>query len=69
MVQGGQTDIRFPNLGVVFSGIGSGTTLFGIDIMYYGMIIVLGMLLGVLLACFRAKRAGLSPDMIIDFAP
>ena len=68
MVQGGKTDIRFPNLGIVFSGIGNGITLFGIDIMYYGMIIVLGMLLGVLLACFRAKRAGLSPDMIIDFA-
>ena len=67
MVQG-QTDIRFPNLGIIFSGIGNGITLFGIDIMYYGMIIVLGMLLGVLLACFRAKRAGLSPDMIIDFA-
>lgn len=68
MVQGGQTDICFPNIGIEFSGIGNGITLFGIDIMYYGMIIVLGMLLGVLLACFRAKREKLSPDMIIDFA-
>lgn len=63
-----KTDIRFPNLGLSFENIGNGITVFGIDIMYYGMIIVFGMLLGVLLACLRAKRAGESPDMIIDFA-
>ncbi len=68
MLQGVKTDIRFPNLGIFFSGVGNGITLFGIDVMYYGIIIVSGILLGVLLACFRAKRAGINPDMIIDFA-
>ena len=67
MLQGVKTDIRFPNLGILFSGVGNGITLFGIDVMYYGIIIVSGILLGVLLACFRAKRAGINPDMIIDF--
>ncbi len=67
-MQGVKTDIRFPNLGIFFSGVGNGITLFGIDVMYYGIIIVSGILLGVLLACFRAKRAGINPDMIIDFA-
>lgn len=62
------TDIRFPNIGLSFENVGNGITVFGIDIMYYGMIIVFGMLLGVLLACCRAKRAGQNPDMIIDFA-
>lgn len=68
MLQGVKTDIRFPNLGIFFSGVGNGITLFGIDVMYYGIIIVSGILLGVLFACFRAKRAGINPDMIIDFA-
>ncbi len=67
-MQGLKTDIRFPNIGISFSDVGSGITLFGVDIMYYGIIIVSGMLLGVLLACYRAKRAGQSADMIIDFA-
>lgn len=67
-MQGVKTDIRFPNLGIFFSGVGNGITLFGIDVMYYGIIIVSGILLGVLFACFRAKRAGINPDMIIDFA-
>lgn len=68
MLQGLKTDIRFPNVGISFRNVGSGIHLFGIDIMYYGMIIVFGMLLGVLLACYRAKRAGQSADMVIDFA-
>ncbi len=67
-MQGLKTDIRFPNIGISFRNVGSGIHLFGIDIMYYGMIIVFGMLLGVLLACYRAKRAGQSADMVIDFA-
>lgn len=68
MLQTMKTDIYFPNLGLAFRRLGNGITVFGFDIMYYGMIIVCGMLFGVLLACWRAKRAGEQPDMIIDFA-
>lgn len=63
-----KTDINFPNIGISLPKVANGVTIFGFDIMYYGIIIVCGMLLGVLLACWRAKRAGESPDMIIDFA-
>ena len=63
-----KTDINFPNIGISLPNVANGITIFGFDIMYYGIIIVCGMLLGGLLACWRAKRAGESPDMIIDFA-
>lgn len=68
MLQTIRTDIRFPNIGIALHEVGNGFTLFGIDIMYYGVIIVFGMLLGILLACLRARRAGQDSDMIIDFA-
>lgn len=68
MLQTIRTDIRFPNIGIALREVGNGFTLFGIDIMYYGVIIVCGMLLGILLACLRARRAGQDSDMIIDFA-
>lgn len=44
--------------------------LFGIEgwnIAWYGVIIVFGMILGVALACLRAKNAGLKSDIILDF--
>jgi len=39
----------------------------GFNIAWYGIIIASGLLLGVLLAMYRAKRRGLNPDMILDF--
>lgn len=44
--------------------------LFGIEgwnVAWYGVIIAVGMVLGVLLAVFRAKRQNLKEDMILDF--
>ena len=43
-------------------------TIFGFDIMWYGVIIVIGMILSVLLGCKRAQRYKLDPDRLIDFA-
>jgi phosphatidylglycerol:prolipoprotein diacylglycerol transferase len=43
-------------------------TIFGIDIMWYGLLIGIGMVLAVLLACKRAKRHGLSDDRMLDIA-
>lgn len=45
--------------------------LFGIEgwnVAWYGVIIAAAMVLGVLLAIYRAKRAGLKSDLIFDFA-
>lgn len=44
--------------------------LFGIEgfnIAWYGVIITCGMLLGILIAMYRAKQRGLKSDIIIDF--
>lgn len=39
----------------------------GLNIAWYGIIIGCGMVLGVLLAAYRAKQRGFQSDMIIDF--
>ena len=39
----------------------------GFNIAWYGIIIACGMVLGVLLAMYRAKQRGFKPDMILDF--
>lgn len=39
----------------------------GFNIAWYGAIIGLGMLLGVMLASYRAKRSGYKTDLIFDF--
>jgi phosphatidylglycerol:prolipoprotein diacylglycerol transferase len=39
----------------------------GLNIAWYGIIIACGMLLGVLLASYRAKRRNFNPNMIYDF--
>ena len=40
----------------------------GFSIAWYGVIIATGMLLGVLLASYRAKKKGYKTDLIFDFA-
>ncbi len=41
-------------------------TLFGIDIMWYGLLIGIGMILAVLLAYRRAPRQGLNSERVLD---
>ncbi len=45
--------------------------LFGIEgfnIAWYGVIIVFGMALGIMLAMYRAKKRNINPDIFLDFA-
>ncbi|MFZ5352690.1 MAG: prolipoprotein diacylglyceryl transferase [Bacillota bacterium] len=42
--------------------------IFGISIRWYGILISLGMLLGILMAYREAKRQGYNPEIIIDLA-
>lgn len=42
--------------------------IFGISVRWYGILISLGMLLGIFIAYFEAKRLGYNPDDIIDLA-
>ena len=39
----------------------------GFNIAWYGIIIAFGMLLGVLLASYRAKKYGIKSDLVFDF--
>ena len=46
------------------------TNLFGIqglNIAWYGVIIACGLLLGIWLATYRAKKRGWSSDLVLDF--
>lgn len=63
-----KSDILFNKLGIALHNIGSGIKIFGIDVAFYGMIIAIGMVVGVLLAQWQAKRSGQNPDLYWDFA-
>ncbi len=60
--------IDFPNLGIHLESVGNHVTVFGIDIAYYGIIIGLGILAGIAIACAEAKRTGQNPDDYLDLA-
>jgi phosphatidylglycerol:prolipoprotein diacylglycerol transferase len=61
-------DIAFPHLGIYLSNVPKTFTVFGFDIAFYGLIIGIGIMCGVLLAVKIAKSEGLNPDIIWDFA-
>ncbi|MEW9123707.1 MAG: prolipoprotein diacylglyceryl transferase [Thermotaleaceae bacterium] len=42
--------------------------IFGLSVRWYGILISLGMILGVLLAMHRSKKEGISEDRILDIA-
>lgn len=62
------TDIAFPNLGLYLENVPRKFTIFGFDIYFYGLIIGIGVLMGVLLAVHMAKKEKMDPDIIWDFA-
>lgn len=61
-------DIAFPNLGIYLNNVPKGFSVFGFQIALYGVIIGTGVLCGVLMAAYVAKREEMNPDMIWDFA-
>lgn len=60
-------DIRFPNLNLVLDYVGTGITIFGFEIRFYGMMIALGFLAGLCLAQREAKRTGQDPEIYLDY--
>lgn len=58
--------IEFPYLGLKFNIDRVAFELFGIPVYWYGIIIALGVILGVLFACYIAKKNNLTSDNIID---
>lgn len=60
--------IDFPNIGIHLSDVGNHITIFNFDIAYYGMIIGLGILTGILIAAAEAKRTGQDQETYYDLA-
>ncbi len=62
------TSIYFPNLGIKLANVPRGFSLFGFDIAFYGVLIAIGMLGGIMMAEWQAKRSGQNPDDYSTFA-
>lgn len=62
------TSINFPNLGIYLSNVGKSISIGGFEIAYYGMTIACGMLLGLFLAMWVAKKTKQDPDLYFDVA-
>lgn len=63
-----ESSILFPNLGIHLKNVGQFIDVFGFEIAYYGMIIGCGVIAGILLAAYLAKKTGQNPDTYYDLA-
>lgn len=63
-----QYSIAFPNLGIELNDVGRYITIFGYDIAYYGIIIGIGIMVGIIMAEREAKRTNQRVDDYTDFA-
>ena len=49
-------DIAFPHMGIYLENVPKSFSIFGFEIAYYGLIIGIGVLCGVLLASYVARK-------------
>ena len=61
-------DIAFPNLGIYLDNVPRYFNIFGFEIYFYGVFIVIGMIAGFFLALRLARATGQDPDTYWDFA-
>lgn len=62
------TTIEFPHVGIHLESVGNHISVFGFDIAYYGIIIGLGILAGIVIAVLEARRTGQNPEDYYDLA-
>lgn len=62
------TDIAFPNLGIYLRNVPKSFNVFGLSVAFYGLIIGIGVVAGILMAAGEAKRTGQNPDDYWDLA-
>lgn len=60
-------DIAFPNLGIYLENVPKNFTVFGFTIAFYGVIIGIGMMAGLMMALREAKVSGQDPEIYWDF--
>lgn len=60
--------INFPNLGIHFKHVGKAITILGFDITYYGILIGIAILVGILLTVREANRTGQNSEHYFDLA-
>lgn len=61
-------DIAFPNLGIYLENVPKNFSIFGFDIAFYGLIIGIGVMAGIVMAAHDAKVTGQNPDDYWDFS-
>lgn len=62
-------EVAFPHLGIYFSHLPKNITIGGsFHIAYYGIIIALGMLAGLFIARWQAKRTNQDPELYMDYS-
>ena len=61
-------DVSFVHLGITIPHMVKSFSIGGISFAYYGLIIGIGMIMGLLVAQSDAKRRGQDPDIYVDFA-
>ena len=65
---GNETSVRFPNLGIELSRLPRGIAIGSFHIAFYGVIIACGMLLGLAMARWKARKTGQDQDIYLDCA-
>lgn len=60
-------DIVFPHLGITIPTLPKSIAIGSFSIAFYGIIIACGMVAGLLLARWQAKRTGQDPELYMDF--
>lgn len=60
-------DVAFPHIGIYIGELPKNISIFGFSIAFYGIIIALGMVAGLLMACRMAKKSGQKTSVYTDY--
>lgn len=60
-------NVYFPHIGLSFNIDAVAFNIFGMPVYWYGIILTTGIMLGLLMAMYIAKKEGMNPDLIFDF--